>query len=140
MLVERSEAENLFNKNLATLLKELRSERSLREFAEMIGATHVSLRLWESGKGEPRMRVLRSIASLKGWTLDELMVYLEGSALPKPPRIPQLLAEVRSLPLEAVAKVAAVAVETLAAKSIASQTSSRTSAYGAADEDSFLSA
>ena len=116
MLVERSEAETLFNKNLATLLKELRGERSLREFADMIGATHVSLRLWESGKGEPRMRVLSKIASLKDWTLDELMVHLEGSALPKGPRIPQLLAEVRSLAFEDAVQVAKVALETIATK------------------------
>ena len=139
MLVERTEAETLFNKNLATLLKELRGESSLREFAEIIGATHVSLRLWESGKGEPRMRVLSRIAAFKAWTLDELMVYLEGEPLPKEPRIPQLLAEVRSLPLEAVAQVAAVAVETLAARSIASQTSMK-SVYGAVDPKTALSA
>jgi len=114
VLVERIEAETLFNKNLATLLKKLRGERSLREFADMIGATHVSLRLWESGKGEPRMRVLSKIASLKGWTLDELMVYLEGEPLPKEPRIPQLLAEVRSLPFEEAVQVAQVALETIA--------------------------
>lgn len=139
MLVERTEAETLFNKNLATLLKELRSERSLREFADEIGATHVSLRSWESGKGEPRMRVLRKIAALKGWTLDELMVYLEGEAPTKGPSIPQLLAEVRSLPSEAVAQIAAVAVETLAARSIAIQTTGNL-AYGVGDQKSALSA
>lgn len=116
MLVERTEAETLFNKNLAILLKELRGERSLREFAELIEATHVSLRLWESGKGEPRMRVLREIAYLKGWTLDELMVYLEGEPLPKEPRIPHLLAVVRSLPFSEVAQIAKVALETMAIK------------------------
>ncbi len=116
MLVERTEAETLFNKNLATLLKELRGESSLREFAEIIGATLFSLRLWESGKGEPRMRVLSKIAALKGWTLDELMVYLEGEAPTKGPRIPQLLAEVRSLPFEDAVTVAKVALETIATK------------------------
>lgn len=139
MLVERTEAETLFNKNLATLLRELRGEGSLREFADVIGATHVSLRLWESGKGEPRLRVLGKIAAQRGWTLDELMIYLEGEPLPKEPRMPQLLAEVRSLPLEAVAQVAAVAVETLAAKSIASQTP-RKSVSKAVDPESALSA
>ena len=116
MLVERAEAETLFNKNLAILLKELRGERSLREFADTIGATHVSLSSWESGKGEPRMRVLSKIAALKGWTLDELMVYLEGEPRPKEPRIPQLLAEVRSLPFEEAVQVAKVALETIATK------------------------
>lgn len=105
-----------FNQKLAILLKELRGSRSYRDFAEMIGATHTDVRRWESGKGEPRLRVLGKIAALRGWTLDELMVYLEGEALPKGPRIPQLLAEVRSLPFEDAVQVAKVALETIASK------------------------
>jgi transcriptional regulator with XRE-family HTH domain len=105
-----------FNQKLATLLKELRGSRSYRDFAEMIGSTHTDVRRWESGKGEPRLRVLGKIAALRGWTLDELMVYLEGEALPKGPRIPQLLAEVRSLPFEDAVQVAKVALETIASK------------------------
>lgn len=128
-----------FNQKLATLLKELRGNCSFRDFAEKIGATHTDVRRWESGKGEPRLRVLGKIAALRGWTLDELMVYLEGEALPKEPRIPQLLAEVRSLPLEAVAQIAAVAVETLATRSIAHQVSIKPT-YSAADHESALSA
>lgn len=128
-----------FNQKLATLIKELRGSRSYRDFAEMIGATHTDVRRWESGKGEPRLRVLGKIAAIRGWTLDELMVYLEGEALPKGPRIPQLLAEVRSLPSEAVAQIAAVAVETLAARSIALQTTGNL-AYGVGDQESALSA
>lgn len=127
-----------FNQKLATLLKELRGSRSYRDFAEVIGASHTDVRRWESGKGEPRLRVLRKIAALRGWTLDELMVYLEGEVLPKEPRIPQLLAEVRSLPLEAVAQVAAVAVETLTARSITSQPSRKPVYGGAADPESAL--
>ena len=116
MFVELGKPETLFNKNLAILLKELRGERSLREFAELIGATHVSLRTWEAGKGEPRMRVLGRIAAFKSWTLDELMLHLEGEPLPKGPRIPQLLAEVRSLPFEEAVQVAQAALETIATK------------------------
>ncbi len=113
-LVEPSE--NEFNHKLATLLKELRGNCSFREFAAIIGTTHTNVRQWESGKGEPRLRVLGKIAALKGWTLDELMVYLEGEPRPKEPRIPQLLAEVRSLPFEDAVQVAKVALETIAIK------------------------
>lgn len=113
-VVERSD--NEFNQRLAALLKELRGNCSFREFAAIIGTTHTNVRQWESGKGEPRLRVLGKIAALRGWTLDELMVYLEGSALPKEPRIPQLLAEVRSLPFEEAVQVAQVALETIATK------------------------
>ena len=118
-----------FNQNLAVLLKELRGDASFREFAAMIGTTHTNVRQWESGKGLPHLRVLGNIAALKGWTLDELKRHLEGQYLPSgtPQKltITQLLAEVRSLPLEAVAQVAAVAVETLATRSIANQNASK---------------
>lgn len=109
-------SENEFNQKLAALLKELRGNCSFREFAATIGTTHTNVRQWESGKGEPRLRVLRRIAAKRGWTLDELMVYLEGEALPRGPRIPQLLAEVRSLPFEDAVAVAKVALETIATK------------------------
>lgn len=105
-----------FNQKLATLVRELRGSLSLRDFAEKISATHTDVRRWESGKGEPRLRVLGKIAALRGWTLDELMVYLEGEALPKEPRIPQLLAEVRSLPFEDALQVAKVALETISTR------------------------
>lgn len=124
-----------FNQKLADLVRDLRGSISLRDFAEMIGATHTDIRRWESGKGEPRLRVLRKIASLRGWTLDELIVYLEGEETLVGPRIPQLLAEVRSLPSEAVAQVAAVAVEILATRSLSLQTTKKS-----VDPESVLSA
>ena len=116
MFVVFEPSENEFNQKLATLIKEMRGNCSFREFAGIIGTTHTNVRQWESGKGEPSLRVLRKIAAQRGWTLDELMVYLEGSALPKGPRIPQLLAEVRSLPFEDAVQVAKVALETIANK------------------------
>lgn len=116
MFVVFEPSENEFNQKLATLIKEMRGNCSFREFAATIGTTHTNVRQWESGKGEPSLRVLRKMAAQRGWTLDELMVYLEGSALPKGPRIPQLLAEVRSLPFEDAVQVAKVALETIANK------------------------
>ena len=116
MFVVFEPSENEFNQKLATLIKELRGNCSFREFAATIGTTHTNVRQWEFGKGEPSLRVLRKIAAQRGWTLDELMVYLEGPALPKGPRIPQLLAEVRSLPFEDAVQVAKVALETIANK------------------------
>lgn len=113
---EKVGAEILFNNNLAILLKEVRGERSLREFAELIGATHVSLRAWESGKGEPRMRVLGKIAQMKGWTLDQMESYLEGGQMPSEPQVQQLLAQIRSLPFSEAAQVAQVALETMSVK------------------------
>lgn len=123
------------NQRLVALLKELRGNSSYREFAATIGTTHTNVRQWESGKGEPRLRVLGKLAALRGWTLDELMIYLEGELPPEEPRITQLLAEVRSLSLEAVAQVAAVAVETLAIRGITSQAAKGTVSKATSPEE-----
>ncbi|HAZ49364.1 MAG TPA: hypothetical protein DDW76_27985 [Cyanobacteria bacterium UBA11369] len=106
-----------FNQRLATLIAELRGNRSYREFAETIGAFHSDVRRWEVElKGEPKLRVLAKIAALRGWTLDELMIYLEGEAPFQMLSITRLLAEVKNLPFEAAAEVAQAALETMAAK------------------------
>lgn len=132
-VVETSNIES--NQRLVALLKELRGNSSYREFAATIGTTHTNVRQWESGKGEPRLRVLGKLAALRGWTLDELMIYLEGELPPEEQRITQLLAEVRSLSLEAVAQVAAVAVETLAIRGITSQAAKGTVSKATSPEE-----
>jgi len=104
-----------FNQRLATLLKELRGSSSFREFAEKLGVLHSDVRRWELElKGEPKSRVLRKIAALRGWTVDELMAYLEGEVTSPPDFVSQLLDTVRGLPFETAAQVARVAVETMA--------------------------
>ena len=103
-----------FNQRLATLLKELRGSSSFRDFAEKLGVLHSDVRRWELElKGEPKSRVLRKIAALRGWTLDELMAYLEGEVTSPPDFVSQLLDTVRGLPFETAAQVARVAVETM---------------------------
>jgi len=104
-----------FNQRLATLLKELRGSSSFREFAEKLGVLHSDVRRWELDlKGEPKSRVLRKMAALRGWTVDELMAYLEGEVTSPPDFVSQLLDTVRGLPFETAAQVARVAVETMA--------------------------
>jgi ribosomal 50S subunit-recycling heat shock protein len=71
---------------------------------------------------------------------EEVMNYMEVDETSRQAvNVQQLLADVRSLPLEVLAQVAAVAVETLANRSIASQTS-RKSIQNPADHESVLSA
>jgi transcriptional regulator with XRE-family HTH domain len=111
------EQNSAFNQRLAILLKELRGSSSFREFAEKLGVLHSDVRRWELElKGEPKSRVLRKIAALRGWTVDELMAYLEGEVTSPPDFVSQLLDIVRGLPFETAAQVAKVAVETMAIK------------------------
>jgi len=76
---------------------------------------------------------------LRGWTLDELKTYLEGELPKRELSVQKIMADLRSLPLEAVAQIAAAAVETLANRSIATQIP-RTSSHQAEDQEPALSA
>ncbi len=105
----------------------------MREFAHQIGASHNDVRRWESGRGEPRLRVLGEIATLKGWTLDELKIYLEGELPTHELSVQKIMANMISLPSEALAQVAALAVETLATRSMVSQVYRKP--YSVSDED-----
>lgn len=127
------------NQRLAALLIELRGSCSLREFASHLGVSHNDVRRWESEKGEPRLRVLGKIADLKGWTLDELKIYLEGELPKRELSVQRLMADVQSMPSEAVAQIVAAAVETLAARSMTSQTT-RKSASKTVDPQEALTA
>ena len=138
---------------LADLVKELRGERSQRSFAKLCGVSNQAVQNWEKGQTWPDDDNLQRLAGLKGWTLKQLRDYLEdplqaekminyvdvNETSGQTVNVQQLLAEVRSLPLEVLAQVASVAVETLANRSIASQTL-RKSIPSPADEESALSA
>lgn len=126
-------------KRLATFIQELRGSQSQRQFAKQLGVSQGSVNLWESGQSWPDTENLEKLAVLRGWNLSDLQTYLVKGDLPNSEPLEQILNTVRSLPLEAVAQIAAVAVETLAARSIASQTS-RKSVHSVADQDSVLSA
>lgn len=108
-------------KRLATFIQELRGSQSQRQLAKRLGVSQGSVNLWESGQSWPETENLEKLAALKGWSLSDLQTYLIKGELPDTEPLEQILSMVRSLPLEAVAQVAAVAVETLAARSIASQ-------------------
>jgi transcriptional regulator with XRE-family HTH domain len=125
MLVDVSPRERLAN-----LLKELRGERSQRSFAKLFGVSNQTVQNWEKQRAWPDDGNLQRLAELKGWTLEQLKTYLNGetpadksascadvsedSELPL--YVQQLLAKVRTLPFQAAAKVAQVALETMAAK------------------------
>lgn len=124
---------------LARLVAELRGSKSQRQFAKELGVSQSSVRFWESNLAWPDTENLEKLAALRGWSLSDLQNYLVKGDLPDYEPLEQILNTVRSLPSEAVAQVAAVAVETLASRSIASQTS-RKSVPLVADPESVLSA
>lgn len=126
-------------KRLATFIQELRGSQSQRQLAKQLGVSQGSVNLWESGQSLPDTENLDKLAALRGWSLSDLQAYLVKGDLPDREPLEHILNTVRSLPLEAVAQVAAVAVETLATRSIANQTS-RKSVPKAVEPESALSA
>lgn len=126
-------------KRLATFIQELRGSQSQRQLAKQLGVSQGSVNLWESGQSLPDTENLDKLAALRGWSLSDLQSYLVKGDLPDREPLEHILNTVRSLPLEAVAQVAAVAVETLANRSISNQTS-RNSVHKAVEPESVLSA
>ncbi len=126
-------------KRLTTFLQELRGSKSQRQLAKQLGVSQGSVNLWESGQSWPDTENLEKLAILKGWELQNLQTYLIKGELPDPEPLEQILNMVRSLPSEAVAQIAAVAVETLASRSISNQ-NPRKPVLGSADQEPALSA
>jgi transcriptional regulator with XRE-family HTH domain len=126
-------------KRLTTFIQELRGSQSQRQLAKQLGVSQGSVNLWESGQSLPDTENLDKLAALRGWSLSDLQAYLVKGDLPDREPLEHILNTVRSLPLEAVAQVAAVAVETLANRSISNQTS-RKSVHKAVEPESALSA
>lgn len=126
-------------KRLAIFIQELRGSQSQRQLAKQLGVSQGSVNLWESGQSLPDTENLDKLAALRGWSLSDLQAYLVKGDLPDREPLEHILNTVRSLPLEAVAQVAAVAVETLATRSIANQTRGK-SVHKAVEPESALSA
>jgi transcriptional regulator with XRE-family HTH domain len=101
-------------KRLATLVRELRGSHSQGQFAKKLGISRSTVTLWESGLAWPEAENLQKLAILKGWNLEEIQTYLIQGELPEREPLEEILDRVRSLPSEALARVATVAVQTLA--------------------------
>ncbi|CAN1211897.1 Helix-turn-helix transcriptional regulator [Tumidithrix helvetica PCC 7403] len=63
---------------LALLIKQLRGNATQKEFAKMIGVTYGAIQSWEDAEVTPGASNLTKIAKIAGFSLEELMSYLEG--------------------------------------------------------------
>ena len=68
---------------LSNLLFTLRGSKSRRGFARELGVSATAIISWEKTDNEPDVEHLNRIAKLAGYTLDELMTYLEGRDVKK---------------------------------------------------------
>jgi transcriptional regulator with XRE-family HTH domain len=108
-------------RRLARIITELRRDESQVKFAKRIGVDRSTISVWESAKAYPDSENLAKIARLKGWNLEQLQTYLIEGNLPSEEPLEQILRKVKAMPSDAVAQIAAVAVETLASRSMPGQ-------------------
>ena len=99
---------------LSILVKELRGELNQTQFAKRVGVERSTISVWESGRSYPESANMGKLARLKGWSLGQLEDYLHQGTFPTEDPLQQILKEIRSLPSESVAQIAAVAGATLA--------------------------
>jgi transcriptional regulator with XRE-family HTH domain len=71
--------ETLAKRYLAELLRELRGSETQRQFAKRLGTSYTSIQDWEKQIRLPREKNLQRIAQLKGWTYEELILFLFGN-------------------------------------------------------------
>ncbi len=101
---------------LAAFIKELRGSCSQRRFCQQLGVSNSCVNFWESGLAWPDTGNLEKLAALKGWSLADLQTYLVKGELPSDEPVERILKIVPTLPSEALAQIAALAVQTLAAR------------------------
>jgi len=126
---------------LANLVRELRGDKSQRNFAKLLGVSYFAVQTWEKQAVWPDDENLQKLAKLKGWTQEQLQVYLhipstgdlevnnsffnshlvndlppQDSTRPSGLPISELLEEVRALPFEAAVQVAQAALQAIEAQ------------------------
>jgi len=99
---------------LASFLAELQGEGSQSMLARRLKVSRSSVNGWLSGTGWPDSENLKKLASLKGWSVDDLQNYLDTGEPPTDDPLQLLVKKVRSLPLKDVAHLAFICNETLA--------------------------
>ncbi len=92
---------------LSKLLLDLRGTKSRRAFARDIGVTATAVIAWEKADSEPDREHLTKIAKLAGYSLDELLEYLEGVSTKRSDKIPfaRMLTETSHLSIKEAAEL-----------------------------------
>ena len=85
---------------LSALLKELRGDTSIRAFCSGNRDIHYSAwRQWEACDSVPGYENLEKVATLRGWTMDQLLAYLRtGDETENPLDIEAIVAYIKGMP------------------------------------------
>jgi transcriptional regulator with XRE-family HTH domain len=107
-------------KKLIEVVKMARGAMSQRAFGKLLGVSATAVQLWEKGETVPDTENLAKIAARAGYTMEELLNYLDAKPLPEPSDVNQILKHIKSMPLNEVAIIAHAAVERIVAAAEAS--------------------
>lgn len=101
---------------LSELVKRLRGSFSQKVFAKRLGVTTGAIQAWENAEVTPGSSNLSRIAKEAGYTLEELMTYLEGEApAPEINEIEQLINRIATMPPKQLAQIGKVVSDRLVA-------------------------
>ncbi len=65
-------------KRLGDVVRQLRQDKTQKEFAKMLDVSQSTLSMWESGKVTPDLENLEKLAEVWGKTPEEFVAYLYG--------------------------------------------------------------
>ncbi len=100
---------------LIEIVKRARGEMSQRAFGKLLGVSATAVQLWEKGHTIPDTENLAQIAARAGFTMEELLVYLDGKPLPEPIGLSVMLKQIQCMPISEVAVLGRAIFDRLAA-------------------------
>jgi transcriptional regulator with XRE-family HTH domain len=90
---------------LIKIVKQARGDLSRRSFARLLKVSPTAVQFWETGESMPATENLAHIAQRTGYSLEELIGYLEGKPLPEPEDLDRIVRQIHTLPLSQVAVI-----------------------------------
>jgi len=99
---------------LMELVKKARGDMTKRAFGRLLGVTDTAVRLWETGQTFPETEQLTKLAARTGYSLEELLSYLEGKQVSSPKDLTDIVEQIRYMPLSDVAEIGKAVAERFA--------------------------
>jgi transcriptional regulator with XRE-family HTH domain len=97
---------------LSEIIKTARGTMSQRAFGKLLGVSATAVQLWEKGDTVPDTENLAKLAARAGYSLEELLRFLDGKPVSDPLDI---INKIRFLPLSQVALIGKAVAERFAA-------------------------
>lgn len=100
---------------LVEIIKLARGSISQRSFGKVLGVSATAVQLWEKGVNVPDTEYLAKIGARAGYTIEELLICLNGEPIPEASDLSLILRQIKHMPLSQVAEIVRAAADRLAA-------------------------